>query len=118
MDKIEQARNKQKDELEQEIGQELNQIWERSKSPLEKWWDGLVSGGNWEEERPAAHFKIYSWNDVIWRGRVVVAGQPFACHLLTGGRLTRWNLRPLYASMNRLTSGVERYAKYRLSLNA
>ena len=74
----------------EEFDKVANDLWERSKPPLEKMYDNWMGEGNWEPERPQNRYAIYSWEDVQWRGHHVLAGRPFPCHLC--GETDRWTI--------------------------
>jgi hypothetical protein len=66
----------------------VRKIWEQKKTPLEKMYDSWMGQGNWEPDQPQTRYAIYSWDDIVWRGRFIQAGQRFPCHLC--GATDRW----------------------------
>jgi hypothetical protein len=65
-------------------------LWERSKTPLERMYDRWVGEGNWEPARPRTSYIVYSHSDIVWRDIPVLADQPFPCHLC--GAIDRWTI--------------------------
>ena len=66
----------------------VQKIWEQKQTPLEKMYDRWAGPGNWEPQRPQTRYAVYSWDDIVWRGRLVLSGHPFPCHLC--GATDRW----------------------------
>ena len=58
----------------------VHKIWEQKKTPLEKMYDKWVGPGNWEPPPQKTRYAVYSWDDIVWRGKFVLAGNPFPCH--------------------------------------
>lgn len=77
-------------ELENEVGSILGNIWEQSKTPLEKMWDCWIGEGAWEPENPQSLYQIFGWEDIRWQGLEVLAGHRFPCHLC--GSKTKWKI--------------------------
>lgn len=63
------------------------EAWDK-RSPLEEMYEHWLGEGRWEPARPGATYRIYSNQDIEWRGHFVLAGHPFPCHLC--GSTDRW----------------------------
>lgn len=61
----------------------VNNLWEKTKPPLEKIWDGMVGESNWEPDqlKERTFYTLPSIKDVYWCGSQILAGQNFPCHL-------------------------------------
>lgn len=75
-------------DLIDEIEQLFIEAWDAGQTPLEHMYNAMVGEGNWEPNRPAATCRIYAGTDTDWIGRVVLAGNPFPCHLC--GSTDKW----------------------------
>ncbi len=74
----------------EEFDEVANELWEKSKPPLEKMYDSWMGEGNWEPDRPQTQYAIYSREDVLWCDHLVLLGQPFPCHLC--GETDHWTI--------------------------
>jgi hypothetical protein len=64
-------------------------LFKKQDTPLDRMYDSWHGGNDdWREGAPMTRHILYAKKDVNWRGRVVLVGQPFPCHLC--GEIDLW----------------------------